>query len=94
MPSTGTPARSRSAPPGSGGAPGAYTEAGPPDRMMAAGFLARISAAGMVLGTISEYTWHSRTRRAISWAYWAPKSTTRTVSKSVLGCTVPLPLDR
>ena len=48
------PARSSSAPPGSGGAPGAYTEAGPPDRMIAAGCRARISAAGMVLGTISE----------------------------------------
>src|SRR3954452_23137804 len=40
------------------------------------------SAAGMVGGTISEETTSSRTRRAISWAYWAPKSTTRTVSCS------------
>ena len=46
----------------------------------------------MVVGTISEYTWHSRTRRAISCAYWAPKSTTRTVSKSLLACTPPLPV--
>ena len=37
-------------------------------------------------GTISEYTCASRTRRAISWAYWAPKSTTRTVG----GCTRPI----
>ena len=36
---------------------------------------------GMVEGTISLNTWHSRTRRAISCAYCAPKSTTRTVSK-------------
>src|SRR5207237_3552042 len=36
----------------------------------------------MEAGTISERTRHSRTRRAMSWAYWAPKSTTRTVSKS------------
>ena len=36
------------------------------------------SAAVMRWGTISEYTASSRTRRAISWAYWAPKSTTRT----------------
>lgn len=35
----------------------------------------------MVDGTISLNTWHSRTRRAISCAYCAPKSTTRTVSK-------------
>ena len=37
-------------------------------------------AKAIVCGTISEYTFASRTRRAISWAYWAPKSTTRTVS--------------
>src|SRR5947207_13608025 len=49
--------------------------------MIAFGRLASISATGMVDGTISEYTWHSRTRRAISCAYCAPKSTTRTVSK-------------
>ena len=36
------------------------------------------SAAVMRLGTISEYTASSRTRRAMSWAYWAPKSTTST----------------
>ena len=90
MPSTGTPAPSSSGGPGgSGGAPSEYTDAGPPDRMIAFGLRASISAAGMVAGTISEYTWHSRTRRAISCAYWAPKSTTSTVSKSGLGCTAP-----
>src|ERR1039458_9954173 len=57
--------------------------------MMAEGLRARISAAGIVAGTISEYTWPSRTRRAMSCAYWAPKSTTSTVSKSGLGCTRP-----
>ncbi len=35
------------------GAPSAYTDEGPPERMIAAGFLASISATGMVLGTIS-----------------------------------------
>jgi hypothetical protein len=39
---------------------------------------AATSAAVIVVGTISEYTWASRTRRAMSWAYWAPKSTTST----------------
>ena len=39
---------------GAGGAPSAYTEAGPPDRMIAFGCRASISAAGMVDGTISE----------------------------------------
>src|SRR5260370_32527782 len=38
------------------------------------------SSRGIVRGTISEYTRASRTRRAIRWGYWAPKSTTRTVS--------------
>ena len=52
MPSSGTPACSR--PGGAGGAPSAYTEAGPPDRMIAFGFIASISAAGMVAGTICE----------------------------------------
>lgn len=51
MPKTGTPAsnseRSRL------GAPSAYTEDGPPDRMIARGFLASISATGIVDGTIS-----------------------------------------
>ncbi len=35
------------------GAPSSYTDEGPPERMIAAGFLARMSATGMVLGTIS-----------------------------------------
>src|ERR1700722_4707245 len=78
MPKTGTPASN--SPAGAAGAPSAYTDAGPPDRMIAFGFLASISGTGIVDGTISEYTWHSRTRRAMSWAYCAPKSTTRTVS--------------
>src|SRR5260370_41946201 len=78
MPRTGIPAPS--SPSGAGGAPSAYTDAGPPDRMIALGPRARICAAGMLAGTICECTWHSRTRRAISCAYWAPKSTTRTVS--------------
>ena len=46
--------------------------------MMATGRRASISATGIVCGTISLYTRASRTRRAISWAYCAPKSTTRT----------------
>src|SRR5215475_7439763 len=87
MPRTGTPASSR--PAGAGGAPSAYTEAGPPDRMTAAGLRARICSAGIVHGTISEFTWHSRTRRAISCAYCAPKSTTSTVSESPACTTSP-----
>jgi hypothetical protein len=33
-------------------------------------------------GSSSEYTFSSRTRRAISWANWLPKSSTMTVSGS------------
>src|SRR5258708_5534182 len=79
MPRIGTPASKR--PAGAAGAPSSYTEAGPPERMIALGRLASISATGMVDGTISLKTRHSRTRRAINCAYCAPKSTTRTVSK-------------
>src|SRR2546423_8135040 len=58
--------------------------------MIAFGRRASISAAVIVWGTISEKTWASRTRRAISCAYCAPKSTTRTVSNSSLMRLVPL----
>src|SRR3954453_6206937 len=76
MPNAGTPAWNRSE--STRGAPSAYTDCGPPDRMSAFGFRASISSTGVVCGTISEYTFASRTRRAISCAYCAPKSTTRT----------------
>ena len=49
-----TPASNR--PAGAAGAPGAYTDAGPPDKMIALGCLASISLTGIVEGTISEYT--------------------------------------
>ena len=52
MPKTGTPeekiARS------TGGAPSAYTDDGPPERIIAAGLRASISATGIECGTISE----------------------------------------
>src|SRR5215472_12192036 len=62
--------------------------------MTAADLRARICSAGIVAGTISEYTWHSRTRRAISCAYCAPKSTTSTVSKSSACTTSPSRVSR
>ena len=80
MPKAGTPASNSSGP--TSGAPSAYTDDGPPDRMMAAGLRSSISPTGMVWGTISLYTRASRTRRAMSWAYWAPKSTTSTVARA------------
>src|SRR4051794_16232305 len=60
------------------GAPSAYTDAGPPERISASGLRARTSRAVMRWLTISEYTRASRTRRAISWLYWPPKSSTST----------------
>src|SRR6478735_3711292 len=83
MPNTGTSLSNRAA--SRPGAPGSYTLDGPPDRMIAAGFLASISATGIECGTISEYTFASRTRRAINCAYWAPKSTTSTGRGVVTG---------
>src|SRR6478735_11019924 len=58
---------------------------------MACGSLALMSSTVAVCGTTSENTRASRTRRAISWAYCAPKSTTRTgraCSASVTGLTL------
>src|SRR3984893_14527303 len=78
MPSTGTPASYSAA--SMDGASSTWTDAGPPERMIPFGRRASISSKGIVRGTISEYTCASRTRRAISCAYCAPKSTTRTVS--------------
>src|SRR3989440_2653716 len=78
MPSTGTPASYSAA--SIDGASSTCTDAGPPERMIPFGRRASISSKGIVRGTISEYTCASLTRRAISCAYCAPKSTTRTVS--------------
>src|SRR5581483_1861560 len=60
------------------GAPSEYTDAGPPDRINAAGLCLRISSTLARYETSSEYTRASRTRRAISCEYWPPRSTTRT----------------
>ena len=56
-----------------------YTEFGPPVKMMPMGSMARSSAKGVVQGLTSQYTPHSRTRRAMSWLYCPPKSSTITV---------------
>src|SRR5271165_1455010 len=74
MPSTGTPSSKR--PRSSRGAPGAYTDAGPPDRMIPRGLRLAISSSDTLWGSISEKTPQSRTRLAISWLYCPPKSST------------------
>src|SRR5581483_11621279 len=76
MPSVGTPSSKRDG--STRGAPSAYTDAGPPERISAAGFRRRSSSAVDRCETSSEYTPASRTRRAISCEYWPPRSTTST----------------
>src|SRR4051812_15623656 len=76
MPSVGMPSAKTSG--STCGAPSAYTDAGPPLRISACGLRALTCAAVTPWPTSSEYTRHSRTRRAISCAYWPPRSTTRT----------------
>ena len=51
------------------GAPSAYTDAGPPDRISALGRRRSMSSSGTWCGSSSANTPHSRTRRAISCEY-------------------------
>src|SRR3954469_134626 len=81
MPSTGMPSSSSSV--RSRGASGAYTDAGPPDRISPRGERRLISSRSTVCGSSSLNTPHSRTRRAINCEYWPPKSSTSTSSARV-----------
>src|SRR5215831_18657097 len=65
------------------GAPGAYTLAGPPEKIKPRGFISATRAAGRSWRTSWQKTFCSRTRRAISWPYWAPKS--RISTRSLAG---------
>src|SRR5437588_11734859 len=82
MPSVGTPSENNAG--STRGAPLAYTDAGPPLRIKACGLRARTWSGVTLCGTSSEYTRHSRTRRAISCEYCPPRSTTRTGRSSGL----------
>src|ERR1700694_1768719 len=77
MPSTGIPARRASG--STCGAPASYALSGPPPRISPTGARFSNSDQGVVPGTSSQYTFASRTRRAISWLNCDPKSRTRTV---------------
>src|SRR5579883_934475 len=78
MPSTGMP-RSKSL--GSQcGAPGSYTLAGPPERMIPFGFSSFTRAAERSWRTTWQKTFCSRTRRAMSCPNCEPKSKMRTSS--------------
>src|SRR2546430_9628499 len=76
MPSVGTPSENNAG--STRGAPLAYTDAGPPLRIKACGLRARTWSGVTLCGTSSEYTRHSRTRRAISCEYCPPRSSTST----------------
>ena len=54
------------------GAPSAYTEAGPPERISPFGLRRRTSSTPTWCGRSSENTPHSRTRRAMSCEYCPP----------------------
>src|SRR5215831_16280293 len=70
------------------GAPGAYTLAGPPEKIKPRGFISATRAAGRSWRTSWQKTFCSRTRRAISWPYCEPKSKIRTRSLSCNGVTL------
>src|SRR4051794_38223081 len=67
---------------GNVGAPGSYTEAGPPERTRPLGFRCSIFSIGVEAGSNSAKTPHSRILRAISWLYCPPKSRTSTSSSA------------
>src|ERR671935_1430537 len=75
MPRTGTP-RSNTAL-GARAVDSSYADMWLPERMTPAAPNSRTKASETSQGWISQYTLASRTRRAMSWVYWAPKSSMR-----------------
>src|SRR5215470_18427681 len=67
------------------GAPSAYAELGPPDKIIPDGSNFWMSLIFAVNGSTDENTCCSRTRRAISCVYCPPKSITTTPPNSDLG---------
>src|SRR6516225_1470945 len=84
MPSTGTPSSNTAA--GARGGSAAVTDSGPPERITPRGRKARTCASPMSQGWISQYTPSSRTRRAMSCVYCAPKSRIRMRCAWMSGC--------
>src|SRR5882672_10761812 len=83
MPSTGTPSSKTTS--GARGVSSSVTEFGPPERMMPRGLKSRMNCSLTSKGCSSQYTPASRTRRAISCAYCAPKSRMRILSCCISG---------
>src|SRR5438128_6858006 len=79
MPSTGTPSSNTVC--GARAVSSSVTEAWLPERITPRGLNARTKSASTSCGCSSQYTPLSRTRRAISWATWEPKSSIRILSR-------------
>ena len=73
------------------GAPSTYTDAGPPLKITPAGSAAASSLGGDRVGHDLAVDVGLAHARAMSCAYWAPKSTTRTGPVGVLGVSAPSP---
>lgn len=59
-------------PSGKHGALGAWTEWGPPERMMTRGFRSAMDLSGEVPEMQREKTERERMRRVMRWVYWEP----------------------
>src|SRR5882672_3568542 len=75
MPSTGTPSWNTAC--GARPVDSSYADMWLPERITPVAPNARTEASLTSHGWISQYTRASRTRRAMSWVYWAPKSRMR-----------------
>src|SRR5205807_23313 len=75
MPSTGTPSWNTAC--GARAVDSSYADMWLPERITPLAPNSRTKASLTSQGWISQYTRASRTRRAMSWVYWAPKSRTR-----------------
>src|SRR5438132_3284452 len=92
MPSTGTPSSNTVC--GARAVSSSVTEAWLPDRITPRGLNDLTKSASTSCGCSSQYTPLSRTRRAISWVTWEPKSRMRILSKAAAGGAGRGPVDR
>src|SRR5258708_7606089 len=76
MPSTGTPSSNTAC--GARPVDSSYADMWLPERITPLAPNSRTKASETSQGWISQYTFASRTRRAMSCVYWAPKSRIRT----------------
>src|SRR5689334_6264309 len=91
MPSTGTPSSKTAL--GARAVDSSYADMWLPERMTPAGAYSRTKPSVTSPGSISQYTLASRTRRAMSWVYWAPKSRIRILWWDLLDAVIRRLLD-